>query len=55
MSGFVNIMLYALWTITLVGVLVTVFTNFQYPDFNFLVFVFGLFAIINTFFVINKK
>ena len=49
-----TIIMYALWTCTLLGVLVVTFTNFQYVDLNVIVGTLFFFSVINSFFSLNR-
>ena len=50
-----TVILYILWTISLIGILVVTFTNFQYEDLNTLIGVILFFTLLNTFFYIKTK
>lgn len=47
--------MYILWIVTIIAVLGTTFTNFQYEDLNILAGVLLFFALINTLFMIFTK
>jgi hypothetical protein len=47
--------MYLLWVSTIVVVLATTFTNFQYEDLNLLAVILFVFALVNSFFTISKK
>lgn len=49
------IITYFLWAVSLIGILVITFTNFQYADVNLIVGVLFIFTLINTFFRIKEK
>ncbi|HOD11969.1 MAG TPA: hypothetical protein PLO93_00980 [Candidatus Omnitrophota bacterium] len=55
MNKLIMIMMYALWTLTLIGILVVTFTSFQYPDLNIVVLLLAVFALINTYFSLKHK
>lgn len=55
MDKLFTVVLYALWTLFLIGVLVITFTNFQYSDLNFIVSVLFFFTVINSFFAVRRK
>ncbi len=55
MQRFLSIVMYVLWTVTIVAVLSATFTNFQYEDLNILAAVLLFFAILNSIFVAIKK
>ena len=55
MSKLVTVIMYILWTVSLVGLLVITFTNFQYPDLNALVIIVLFFTALNTAMAVNKK
>lgn len=55
MDKFVMVMLYILWTLTLLGVLIITFTSFQYLDLNIIVLSLAIFTLINTYFSFRKK
>ena len=54
MNRILTIMMYLLWTFTLLGILIITFTNFQYIDLNVIVAVLLFFTLINSFFSLNK-
>ena len=56
MERFFSVVMYILWTVTIIAILSTTFTNFQYVDLNILSGVLLLFAVINSMFMmLNKK
>jgi hypothetical protein len=55
MEKFVALILYILWTLTLIGVLIITFTSFQYLDLNIIVIFLALFTLINTYFSLRQK
>lgn len=55
MERFLSIVMYVLWTATIVAILSATFTNFQYEDLNVLAGVLLFFAILNSIFVTIKK
>ena len=54
MNKILTTIMYVLWTATLLGILIITFTNFQYLDLNVFVGVLFFFAVINSFFSLNK-
>jgi len=55
MDKFVTVMLYFLWTLTLIGILVVTFTSFQFFDLNIIVLIVIVFTLINTYFSLKQK
>ncbi|MDD3374290.1 MAG: hypothetical protein PHY73_01020 [Candidatus Omnitrophica bacterium] len=55
MSKLIIIMMYALWTITLIGILAITFTSFRYTDLNIIVLVLATLTLINTYITIKTK
>ena len=55
MERFFTAVLYILWTLTLVGILMVTFTNFQYSDLNVAVVFLAVFTLINTYFSLKQK
>jgi len=55
MDKFVTVMLYFLWTLTLIGILVITFTSFQYTDLNIIVLIVVIFTLINTYLSFKQK
>jgi hypothetical protein len=55
MNKFIAIFMYIMWTLSLIGILVVTFTNFQYVDLNVIVGVLLFFTLINTFFSVNRR
>jgi len=55
MKILVTVMMYLLWVATIIAVLITTFTNFQYEDLNALSIALLVFSLVNTFFVVSKK
>lgn len=47
-------MMYFLWIMTIIAILATTFTRFQYEDLNAIASVLFIFAVINSFFVVKK-
>lgn len=47
--------MYFLWTLSLIGILIITFTNFQYSDLNAIVAFLFFLAILNTFFTLKKR
>jgi|GEM_PF-550827 len=54
MGKMFSIFMYILWTLTIISVLVTTFTNFQYEDFNLIAGLLLAFSLLNTYFAVNK-
>ena len=46
-----TVIMYVLWTLTIICVLATTFTNFQYFDLNVIAIALLLFALLNGFFM----
>lgn len=55
MERFLSIVMYFLWSATIIAVLSTTFTNFQYEDLNILAGVLLFFSIVNSILVTIKK
>ncbi|MCK5580563.1 MAG: hypothetical protein KAJ18_04740 [Candidatus Omnitrophica bacterium] len=55
MGTFISIMMYVLWTATIVAVLAATFTNFRYEDLNLIAFVLAVFVSLNSFLIITRK
>ncbi len=55
MKKLITIVMYLLWTISLIGLLVITFTNFKYPDLNSLVIIVFFFTAVNTAMTVGKK
>ena len=55
MDKFVTVMLYFLWTLSLIGILVVVFTSFQYSDLNIIILIIIIFTLANTYFSLKQK
>ena len=55
MDKLFTIVMYTLWTITLIGILVITFTNFKYFDLNIIVAFLTVITFANTFFTLKKK
>lgn len=56
MERFFSVVMYILWTATIIAILSTTFTNFQYADLNILSGILLVFAVINSIFMMaNKK
>jgi len=49
------LLLYVLWVLSLAGILVITFTNFQYEDLNTIVAILFFFTALNTFFVFSTR
>ncbi len=54
MGRFVRIIMYLMWMLTIVFVLSTTFTNFEYEDLNLLAVFFLLFSVVNSFFILSR-
>jgi len=50
-----TIFLYLLWTLTIIGILIVTFTNFQYEDLNLIAALLLVFTLINSYFAVSKK
>ncbi|MDP8266974.1 MAG: hypothetical protein P9M07_08580 [Candidatus Aceula meridiana] len=55
MGRFVTLIMYSLWTLTVIGVLVITFQGFQYPDLNILVGILLVLTVINSYFSIKEN
>ena len=56
MDRFFSVIMYILWTATIIAILSTTFTNFQYFDLNVLAGVLLSFAVVNSLFMtLGKK
>ena len=55
MAIFITIMMYVLWTATILAVLITTFTNFRYEDLNLIAIVLLFFSSANSFFLMTRK
>ncbi len=55
MNKIFTLILYILWTVSLIGLLIITFSNFQYTDLNTIVIILFIFTIINTFFAVKRK
>ncbi len=55
MERFLSIVMYVLWTATIVAILSATFTNFQYEDLNILAGIFLFFSILNSIFAVIRK
>ncbi|MFA5059256.1 MAG: hypothetical protein WC676_01335 [Candidatus Omnitrophota bacterium] len=55
MNKFFSFVMYALWILSLIGILVITFTNFQYSDLNAIVIILFVFTLANTFFTLKQK
>ena len=54
MRKLVTIMMYILWVGTIIAILATTFTGFQYEDLNGIAIVLVVFASINSFFAFKR-
>ncbi|MFP4473675.1 MAG: hypothetical protein ACLFPX_07430 [Candidatus Omnitrophota bacterium] len=55
MGRFMNIIMYLLWTLTIIMVLAATFTEFEYTDLNAIAVVLFLFSFLNSFLMITRK
>lgn len=55
MNRFLSIVMYLLWIVTIIAILSTTFTNFQYEDLNLLTGVLLFLAVINSIFATGKR
>lgn len=55
MERFFSLIMYVLWTATIIAVLSATFTNFQYEDLNILAGVLFVFSALNSFFMLSRK
>lgn len=54
MNKFSVMFMYLLWTVTIVFILLTTFTNYQYLDLNVLAIFLLIFASLNSFFMASR-
>jgi len=50
----ISIVMYILWTFTIIAILAATFTNYQYPDLNLMAGVLLAFAVINSLFAASQ-
>lgn len=55
MERFFTVVMYVMWIVSIIGILVITFRNFEYLDLNIIVGVFFLFTLFNTLFRIGRK
>lgn len=55
MDKIISFFMYAIWILTIIAILATTFTNFQYIDLNAIAVVSMIFALINSFFLLKKR
>ena len=55
MDKMVTMVMYILWTLTLIGVLAVTFTKFEYTDLNFIVGALFVLTIVNSYLVIKER
>ena len=55
MNKIFTVIMYLLWSLSLIGILIITFTNFQYVDLNTIVLVLFAITLLNTFFEIKKR
>ena len=55
MNVIYTIIMYLLWTLSIGGILLITFTNFQFFDLNILVGVILAFTVLNSFMMIKRK
>jgi len=51
----ITIMMYALWVLTLIGILVITFTSFRYTDLNIIVVILAVLTLANTYITVKTK
>ncbi len=54
MSQFMTIVLYLMWSLSLMGILLITFQEFRYEDLNAIVGILFFFTILNTFFSVAQ-
>ena len=55
MDKLVTLVMYILWTLTLIGVLVITFTRFEYTDLNVIVGALFVLTIVNSYLVVKER
>ncbi len=55
MNKIITIIMYVLWIGTVIAILATTFTNFQYEDLNLFALVLFALALLNSFFVVTRR
>lgn len=55
MGKLLTTVMYSLWVITIIAVLTTTFTGFQYEDLNIIAIVLFAFTFLNSFFAASKR
>jgi len=54
MGGLITLIMYALWILTIIAILASTFTGFEYLDLNVIAVVLFLFALMNTYLTMVK-
>jgi len=55
MGKILSFIMYILWITTIISILATTFTDFQYEDLNLIAGVLFIFALINSFLILAMK
>jgi len=55
MGTLMTVIMYVLWSLSIIGILVITFANFQYPDLNTIVGVLFAFTLANTYLTLKSK
>lgn len=55
MGKIITLIMYLLWICTIIVVLATTFTDFQYEDLNIIAVVLLVFSLVNSYFVASHK
>ena len=51
----ISLVMYLLWILTIIAILATTFTDFQYEDLNMIAVVLLVFAVINSYLVLTRR
>ena len=54
MGGLIGLIMYALWSLTIIAILASTFTGFEYLDLNVIAVALFLFALLNTYFTMAQ-
>jgi len=54
MGGLITLIMYVLWVVTIIAILASTFTGFEYLDLNVIAVVLFVFALLNTYFTMAK-
>jgi hypothetical protein len=55
MEKLISLVMYVLWTVTIIMILAATFTNFQNEDLNIMAVVLLVFSSLNSFFIFSRK